>query len=158
KRKRPPTFQHFPAERARKLKQGWVQNAKLKSKWKAEKRRLAATQAVPVEESEGAHGDDIEVEGNQLETTTERPPTPPHPPKKRPRHSQPNSVEAESSNAPTLRDRARDAYSRASLHTYKSDPLGKRQRGGKPGATGRGQPDMKKRMNVLIEQIKERIA
>jgi hypothetical protein len=59
-----------------------------------------------------------------------------------------------------LRELFRKAYSRESLHTYKSDPLhrgGKgrpaQHRGGKKG-TGRGQPDMRLRMNALLEKIK----
>ncbi|RPD80123.1 hypothetical protein L226DRAFT_557381 [Lentinus tigrinus ALCF2SS1-7] len=39
KRKKPPTFQHLPAERAKKLKRSWVEVQKIKSKWKAQKRK-----------------------------------------------------------------------------------------------------------------------
>ncbi|KAM5532040.1 hypothetical protein V8D89_014291 [Ganoderma adspersum] len=39
KRKKPPTFQHLPAQRAKKLKQSWVEVQKIKSKWKAQKRK-----------------------------------------------------------------------------------------------------------------------
>ncbi|KAI0780871.1 hypothetical protein BD413DRAFT_489212 [Trametes elegans] len=39
KRKKPPTFQHLPAERAKKLKRSWVEVQKIKSKWKTQKRR-----------------------------------------------------------------------------------------------------------------------
>ncbi|KXN82581.1 hypothetical protein AN958_02432 [Leucoagaricus sp. SymC.cos] len=39
KRKRPPTFQHYPTKRAKKLKKAWVETAKIKSKWRAQKRR-----------------------------------------------------------------------------------------------------------------------
>ncbi|KAG8721340.1 hypothetical protein FRC08_013885 [Ceratobasidium sp. 394] len=72
---------------------------------------------------------------------------------------------------PSLREMAREAYSPASLHTHKSKPLHKRQHGkdharrrveaatarGGRGVTngrGRGQPDMAKRMGVLLEKIK----
>ncbi|QRW00742.1 hypothetical protein RhiJN_28760 [Ceratobasidium sp. AG-Ba] len=77
--------------------------------------------------------------------------------------------------APSLRDLARDAYSPASLHTHKSNPLHRKQHGadyarrrveaaaGRGGrgrssgrGSGRGQPDMAKRMGVLLEQIKRR--
>ena len=63
----------------------------------------------------------------------------------------------------SLRELLRKAYSRESLHTYKSDPLhrGKGRpalhRGGTKG-TGRGQPDMKLRMNALLEKIKRDVA
>jgi len=62
-----------------------------------------------------------------------------------------------------LRELFRKAYSRESLHTYKSDPLhrGKgrlaQHRGGTRG-TGRGQPDMRLRMNALLEKIKRDVA
>ncbi|KAI0647107.1 hypothetical protein C8Q79DRAFT_925732 [Trametes meyenii] len=39
KRKKPPTFQHLPADRAKKLKRSWVEVQKIKSKWKAQKRK-----------------------------------------------------------------------------------------------------------------------
>lgn len=74
---------------------------------------------------------------------------------------------------PSLREMAREAYSPASLHTHKSNPLHRRQqgndyarrrveaagRGAGPARGGlvrggRGQPDMAKRMGVLLEKIK----
>jgi hypothetical protein len=63
----------------------------------------------------------------------------------------------------SLRELLRKAYSRDSLHTYKSDPLhrGKgrpAQHGGGTKGTGRGQPDMKLRMNALLEKIKRDVA
>ncbi|KAG9126376.1 hypothetical protein FRC07_003682 [Ceratobasidium sp. 392] len=73
----------------------------------------------------------------------------------------------------SLREMAREAYSPASLHTHKSNPLHRRQSGkdyarrrvetastreGRTGPNGRGrgggQPDMAKRMGVLLEKIK----
>ncbi|KAI0721037.1 hypothetical protein C8T65DRAFT_254028 [Cerioporus squamosus] len=39
KRKKPPTFQHLPVDRAKKLKRSWVETQKIKSKWKAQKRK-----------------------------------------------------------------------------------------------------------------------
>lgn len=63
----------------------------------------------------------------------------------------------------SLRELSRKAYSRESLHTYKSDPLhrGKGRpalhQGGTKG-TGRGQPDMRLRMNVLLEKIKRDVS
>lgn len=68
--------------------------------------------------------------------------------------------------AARARDLFREAYSPASLHTFKSDPLHKRgsrtaqggqERGlrnkGIGGTRGRGQPDMRKRMGALLAQI-----
>ncbi|KAJ7740742.1 hypothetical protein DFH07DRAFT_751563 [Mycena maculata] len=157
KRKRPPSFDHFPPNRAKKLKQAWVQNTKLKSKWKAEKRKSGLV-VPPTKGDEDTAENDPEAEETKTESSPQaRNPTPIAPPKKRARRMQPDPTEAESSSGPTLRDRAREAYSQASLHTYRSDPFGKRQRGGRNGATGttgRGQPNMKKRMDVLLETIK----
>lgn len=78
---------------------------------------------------------------------------------------------------PTLRDLEEKAYSRKSLHSYKADPLHRRRdavipnsergsRGGGRGRgrgayekrarneTGRGQPNMKYRMEAMLERIK----
>ncbi|CAE6437017.1 unnamed protein product [Rhizoctonia solani] len=75
---------------------------------------------------------------------------------------------------PSLRELAKEAYSPASLHTFKSHPPRRRPQGqnhgraqvnhypGRPGANGqrgapprgRGQPNMAKRMGVLLEKIK----
>ncbi|KAG8765335.1 hypothetical protein FRC12_007547, partial [Ceratobasidium sp. 428] len=73
----------------------------------------------------------------------------------------------------SLREMAREAYSPASLHTHKSNPLHRKQSGkdyarrrveaaaareGRPTPNGRekgrGQPNMAKRMSVLLEKIK----
>lgn len=73
---------------------------------------------------------------------------------------QPKEVksEAEAQEKQRLRDLTRRAYSRESLHTFKSDPLNRRREhrkdGGRTGSTGRGQPNMKLRMNALLEKIK----
>ncbi|KAJ7063170.1 hypothetical protein C8F01DRAFT_985587 [Mycena amicta] len=131
-RKRPPTFQHHPASRAKKLKQTWVQNAKLKRKW----RKMRAGDTVTVQEEEE---EQTAVDVEQREEPKSAPPKP---------HTAAEPPLAMVYQQSSLRDRAREAYSRSSLHTYKS---GKKQPGGK---TGRGQPDMKKRMNILLETIK----
>ncbi|OSC99097.1 hypothetical protein PYCCODRAFT_888280 [Trametes coccinea BRFM310] len=73
KRRKPPTFQHLPAERAKKLKRSWVEVQKIKSKWKAQKRKEGlvgsrsqlehmvegAEQDKPHESREGEDGDAI---------------------------------------------------------------------------------------------------
>nr|GAT44025.1 predicted protein [Mycena chlorophos] len=141
KRKRPPTFQHHPAKQAKKLKQAWIQNAKIKQKWRAEKRKIGAG------EEEGEAGD----KGEQQRPVREHKPKPPPPERRKHHRASPPTPQLQQPQEPSLRDRAREAYSRLSLHTYKSDPSGRKNRGGQ---TGRGQPDMKKRMNVLLETIK----
>jgi len=57
---------------------------------------------------------------------------------------------------PDLREMTKQAFSRSSLHTYKSDPLHRRRGHDKQnGKKGRGgQPNMKLRMGVMLEKIK----
>ena len=74
-----------------------------------------------------------------------------------------NSQTSRDADDASLRDLFRKAYSRESLHTYKSDPLhrGKgrpAQHRGRTKGTGGGQPDMKLRMNALLEKIKRDVA
>ncbi|KAF9519939.1 hypothetical protein BS47DRAFT_1009349 [Hydnum rufescens UP504] len=78
-----------------------------------------------------------------------------------------DAEQEEKSTEPSLRELMQDAYSRSSLHTFKSDPLHRRHKGegtsngrergvglNAAGRTGRGQPDMRKRMGALLAQIK----
>ncbi|KAF7304613.1 hypothetical protein MKEN_01175200 [Mycena kentingensis (nom. inval.)] len=136
KRKRPPSFAHHPANRAKKLKSQWVNSQKIKSKWKADKRKHM--QEVETEEVD-------EVEDMPV------PPMQPNSPPSASKATKQSEPPRHQQHPRSLRDRAREAYSRSSLHTYKSEPSGKRQRG---GTTGRGQPNMKLRMGVLLETIK----
>ena len=50
-----------------------------------------------------------------------------------------------------VRELMREAYSKSTLHTFKSDPLKKRAL---KGEVGKGQPNMKLRMNALLAKIK----
>lgn len=72
-------------------------------------------------------------------------------------------------NKPTLREMSAQAYSRSSLHTFKSgrthhaeESLGRYGKGGasrgSPAGRGRGQPDMRLRMNAMLEKIKRGLA
>jgi len=55
-----------------------------------------------------------------------------------------------------VRGLMREAYSKSNLHTFRSDPLKRRAASGKPkGEKGKGQPDMKLRMNALLAKIKQ---
>ncbi|KIK59824.1 hypothetical protein GYMLUDRAFT_74278 [Collybiopsis luxurians FD-317 M1] len=142
--KKPPNFDRYPAQRAKSLKKAWVQNAKIKSKWKAEKLKMgvrasAEKQDVP----------DTDVKQHPPASTSLNPAT-----------SKPSTSTVAAS--PDLRELARKAYSRESLHNYKSDPLNRRKgansnggdRRGRGGSRGRGQPNMKLRMDVMLEKIK----
>jgi hypothetical protein len=70
----------------------------------------------------------------------------------------PDMREESSEPVPSLRDRTRAAYSPATLHTYKSTLFQKGGRGQErpTGTRGRGQPNMKLRMGVMLEKIKAR--
>ncbi|RDB24264.1 hypothetical protein Hypma_008717 [Hypsizygus marmoreus] len=165
KRKKPPTFQHLPLQRAKKLKQTWVENAKIKSKWKAQKRKEGLLPPpAPVqndeEESEGESSDaeqsdeasksDAE-EITKQESELEEKPAPKksmlHPSRahihpelaeKKPhiRRRPDEKAQPTPENPPSLRDLTREAYGRSSLHTFK---VGRgRGTGARGGARGRG--------------------
>jgi hypothetical protein len=90
----------------------------------------------------------------------------------------PNPRRAEKEKEPpapplSLRDLTREAYSRSSLHTFKSDPLNRRRgdnrgrgrgegrgrgKGAHRGEMRKGQPNMKLRMDAMLEKIKRDLA
>ncbi|KAF8162939.1 hypothetical protein B0H34DRAFT_300764 [Crassisporium funariophilum] len=220
KRKRPPTFQHLPVETAKKFKKAWVEKTKIKSKWKAEKRKegLASSSRLelPVYDREGDENfkDVKDVEDEHSSESEEAEPmsaqskirpetTRPHVHPSR-SHIHPDLVVKQSKHTttapasantpktqasantskktkegvppvepPSLRELTREAFSQSTLHTFKSDPLKRRERGGKSGVRGqngrgrgrgrgrgqgeigRGQPNMKLRMNAMLEKIKQ---
>ena len=74
---------------------------------------------------------------------------------------------AEDPAKPSLRELTSLAYSRSSLHTFKSKYHGQEQNGqgrnrsrghGTQSGRGRGQPDMRLRMNAMLEKIKRDFA
>ncbi|KAI0273548.1 hypothetical protein BC834DRAFT_966060 [Gloeopeniophorella convolvens] len=168
-KRKPPTFRHLPQERAKKLKEAWVAKQKIKSKWKAQKRKEGiVTQRDP--QPDVAENDD---EGTDAaEESPEEEPKPAAPP----RREQPQDEQAAptTSDKPSLRELQRQAYSRASLHHFKAQPLrhskkhgadrgaeavGQAQRGAGRGAAcgrgrGGGQPNMSLRMSAMLEKIK----
>jgi hypothetical protein len=180
KRKRPPTFQHYPVNRgtisfscvclflthrsAKQLKKNWVENVKIKSKWKAEKRKEGITKDV-------REGEPTDSERDEDEEKSESPP--PDAPQIHKYSSRPIPKSAKEQEVVTeppavsLRELTREAYSRSSLHTFKADPLKRRRgapdrgRGGTRGRGsdqrrgGRGQPNMKLRMSAMLEKIKQ---
>ena len=80
------------------------------------------------------------------------------------RSSVPSStVDQPKSSQVSLRELAREAYSPSSLHSYKSRPLGHKSRKpmidqstSNPRSSARGQPNMKLRMNVLLQKIQQK--
>ncbi|KAG0705947.1 hypothetical protein DFH29DRAFT_996374 [Suillus ampliporus] len=179
KRKKPPTFGHLPVNRAKKLKQSWVESKKIKSQWKAQKKREGLLQRKPEAPSDGsappAHnenrdGSDPEESGSshskhqEIHSDT-------HPSKASERKER-LAPSASADGGISLRELSRQAYSRDSLHTYKANPKrhdSKPSRGANPqrgntrggrgasfGDRGRekGQPNMKYRMTAMLEKIK----
>jgi len=226
KRKKPPTFQHLPVYRgmlhifarkkknnrififipAKTLKKAWVEKTKIKSKWKAQKRKegleSAAKLDLPVYDGEveesNAHRR-LATNDKPDETFREDLATSPQPnpeaPKAQASHLHPSRAhihpgisvrknapnttnseerrskkrklcraegdEAAATEPPSVRDLMKEAYSRSSLHTFKADPLKRHGqnssgRGGRVRPElGRGQPNMKLRMNAMLAKIKQ---
>ncbi|KAI0670325.1 hypothetical protein C8Q78DRAFT_975281 [Trametes maxima] len=175
KRKKPPTFQHLPADRAKKLKRSWVDVQKIKSKWKAQKRKEGLI--APRSRLEGMVGT-AEGEGGQEddEEANEAISAPSHAKSAAGGSSEEGSGDEnpreKEEEQPSLRELQRMAYSKSSLHNHKSRPLNNRHKG--PAATegrsggrggsnhrgasrgqGRGQPDMGLRMKAMLEKIKQ---
>ncbi|KAK0240271.1 hypothetical protein EDD85DRAFT_950105 [Armillaria nabsnona] len=168
KRKRPPTFPHHPAARAKKLKQDWVVKAKIKSKWKAEKRKMAAASVGDDKDMQDVNSDSSAPSNTQEDSTEDRQPSPVPPPPRTKSIAQKATVpeQTTSSESPiSVREMKRNAYSKSSLHSYKADPFNKRKSGSvrgqsfkgdrdRNGDRGKGQPNMKLRMNAMLEKIK----
>jgi hypothetical protein len=210
----PPPHPHLLTLRslpARKLKKEWVERAKIRSRWKAQKRREGIVSLrsgkFPQEGedqrqerdghdtgSEGSvHSDSDSASAEQPGTAFGGPPdsdsnklSPQSPPPRSPgtrqkklgkQRQRPRRDNAPIRDATTgsndekkssVRDLFQKAYSKSSLHTYKSDPFKRGQnshhnrgrgssnktRGGAP-SRGRGQPNMKLRMNAMLAKITE---
>lgn len=170
---------------AKRLKQTWVRNTKIKSKWKAEKRKqglsidgdLSSPVGAIMEETGETYDEDEESTEKAVQNTTETqviepPKSTMHPsrahldePTRRNAQTSRKGIREHTESAgqmtPNIRDLTREAYSRSSLHTYRSDPLNRRKQRGREqeGETGgvhrgRGQPNMKLRMGAMLEKIK----
>ncbi|KAJ4480695.1 hypothetical protein C8J55DRAFT_428233 [Lentinula edodes] len=177
KKKKPPSFNHYPEAKAKSLKKAWVEKTKIKSKWRAERRKMGLpsrslpTQNVDAQkEKQNDMADSEAEEDKESESADETVTTPELPMKLQRRPPRPNFSSTSQSKqpkeqlkeheTPDLRELTRKAYSRETLHTYKSDPLNRRgginggKRHSRGGNRGRGQPDMKLRMGVMLEKIK----
>ncbi|KIM62074.1 hypothetical protein SCLCIDRAFT_25290 [Scleroderma citrinum Foug A] len=156
KHKKPPTFHYLPKNRAKKLKRSWVDNKKLKTQWKAQKKRQGLSEDKPSSHCEVPSEDASDVHASsEVRDST-------------PVHTEPPLASSPPTSKTSLRDLTRQAYSRSTLHTHKSGPL-RKQRGpnvpfsrerskdnqvNKPSHRPNGQPDMKLRMNAMLEKIK----
>ncbi|KAJ3738841.1 hypothetical protein DFH05DRAFT_1530995 [Lentinula detonsa] len=171
KKKKPPSFKHYPAARAKSLKKAWVEKAKIKSKWKSERQKMEMpSSSLPTETgnaSEEENSTEFEDEydeglGDERVGTVVTP-EPSVKPSRTPRPNPASTSQMKQTkdyNTQNLRDLTRTAYSRETLHTYKSDPLNRRgnanggRGNGRGGIRGRGQPNMKLRMGAMLEKIK----
>ncbi|KAK0503120.1 hypothetical protein EDD18DRAFT_619474 [Armillaria luteobubalina] len=117
KRKRPPTFPHHPAARAKKLKQDWIVKAKIKSKWKAEKRKMAAASAGDYKDMQDVGSDSSAPSNTQEDSTEYRPPSPVPPPRTKPIAQKATVPEQTTSSQPpiSVREMKRNAYSKSVL-------------------------------------------
>jgi len=183
KRKKPPTFEHYPVNRAKKLKKAWVEKAKIKHKWKLEKRREGLVTPLKFDHKEQLDKKHL-IEADEKDVLEERPSKPlPSSSSKSYLHpsrahihqglsphkmlQQTEKSQASKEPAPpltkSLRELTKEAYSPASLHTFKAGSLKhteafhSRGRGGSVGR-GRGQPNMKLRMGAMLEKIKQDLA
>ena len=125
---------------ARKLRAKWIEREKVKSKWRAQKRNdpslrhLTAKERQQVSEEEEEEWEGIELPSPAPARTTDR--------------------ASETAQRQKERQLAREAYAPATLHHHKSRFDRKRfQRGGVEKTLG-GQPNMKLRMNALLDRIK----
>ncbi|KAF8626345.1 hypothetical protein AX15_005002 [Amanita polypyramis BW_CC] len=154
KRKHPPSFQHYPSNRAKKLKQAWVETAKIKSKWRAEKRKAGFShlQLTHDAEEDSSERGQKNTTGNSSspaealpsrQEQTEQPPT------------QPKRTSKDHADAQSVRELTRQAYLPSSLHTRKSGHLRPDKGEGRLRVGRKGQPDMKLRMNAMLAKIKQ---
>ena len=201
----------YPCALAKKLKRSWVEVQKIKSKWKAQKRKEGLITARPVvhleegeaakdnssDEDDSAQGDEMkngtseeedndsgsENEEGESEdedmTVQEKVPIRSQGVKRGGRGSRGRGTNVrgrggsskqrttdpiQEEKKQSLRELQNQAYSRSSLHTFKSGShkqrdggaRGQNGRGRGRGSTGRGrgQPDMRLRMNFMLEKIK----
>lgn len=127
---------------------------KLRSQWAKQKKKLVKDQHADKEDNEEEDEQKSESEEEEERAPVKRRESPPPVPV--PRRDPKEMKERKE----RVRDLTRQAYSRENLHTVKSDPLGRHpgrgrsSQGGRGRGRGRGQPNMKLRMNALLEKIK----
>ena len=169
-----------------------MEKTKIKSKWKAQRKKegLATSSKLdlPVYDEEERNQDNFrsDCDDVQVEISEEQPRPHLHPsrahihpelpvkhakvriPDVPPTKKQKVSEDSQAVKPPSLRELKREAYSQSTLHTFKSDPLKKRDKGKRVGESrgrgnafierGKGQPNMKLRMNAVLEKIKQNFA
>ena len=167
---------------AAKAKQAWVNKAKLRSQWAKQKRKLPADASDEHQEMDvDTEGDNHEQLLEEPVEEVKEPVAGASRKRKRLSRSEEKAAQHKPAalNQPSVpvdererrgrvRELSRKAYAPESLHTFKADPLHRQRsqsqtssRGRAPGtrnisqfSRGRGQPNMKLRMNALLEKIK----
>jgi hypothetical protein len=125
---------------AKELKRAWVQKAKIKSKWKNEKRKAGLLPPQPSKGAEAASAEDAEM--SEPTAPCSEPVVKQPPERAQPHHS----------NCQSIRQLTKNAYSPSSLHTHKST---KHQASQADHSGRKGQPNMKLRMNALLAKIQQ---
>lgn len=161
-----------------------MEKAKIKSKWKLEKRREGLVTPLKTDYKEQLDGKHLN-EADKEDALGKRPSSNLLPSSPRKSYLHPSRAHIHPSLTPnkklqepkesqmyqepappltkSLRELTKEAYSPASLHTFKADPLKRKEtyhsrgRGGSVGR-GRGQPNMKLRMGAMLEKIKQDFA
>jgi len=153
KKKGPPKFQHLPRARAKQLKSAWIQTCKIKSKWRAEKRR------------EGIQPVGSPSTAPELETPVSNVPViPSGKPDHRPQlidvhtafDAQPSRSEGrpvKGSNSWTVREPIRTTKTGSAVGSSQE----KDRRPGRPTSHQGKKPSMRNRMITLLEKIQRDI-
>jgi hypothetical protein len=136
---------------ARKLKDRWIQRAKIRSQWNAEKKHLRTDNST-------AEGEQQEIEPedstHDTATTLDTPHT-----SGSCQTQTPNSTKTTSSRSqtmrPSIRELAREVYSQPSRRST-NRPHNNHASSSKDKK--KSQPNMKLKMNLLLEQIKQKHA
>ncbi|KAF9792132.1 hypothetical protein BJ322DRAFT_15862 [Thelephora terrestris] len=146
KRKGPPKFQHLPKARAKQLKSAWIQTRKIKSKWRAEKRREGI-------ESVGTPSTAPELE---IPVPNVPGPKPDHQPQFIDAHTGSDALPSTSKGHPVKVPNTRTV--REPIRTTRTGPAvgssqEKDRRSGRPSGYQGKKPSMKNRMITLLEKI-----
>lgn len=149
-----------------------MEKTKIKSQWKAQKRKEGLIEHsrldIPVYDNGGAvaeHEENPDPTAPLDQRLHDAAGTLPldHRPrdkgKEKQRHHRPARTQkiehANDSHGPdSVRELMKEAYSKSNLHTFRADPL-KTKGSISKGEKGRGQPNMKLRMNAMLAKIKQ---
>ncbi|KAF8481526.1 hypothetical protein JB92DRAFT_3037485 [Gautieria morchelliformis] len=162
KRKGPPSFQHLPAERAKKLKRDWVEKKKIKSLWRRQKQEQGFGMQAGGNhlEEERIHSTEKRGEESSNEMEVEHTTSPgtralaehPSGPKGRTKLRSLPSSHMEKSRRMSDQS-SRTNHDRLRSRPHPGEQPGRREKGS-IGGKGR-QPNMRLKMGRLLEKIKQ---